>query len=146
MASTAYQVVFSQFANVAAVAAQNSIAQLLAPNLQTPLSQTLGIWVSLATAGDVIVASYDTALATLDGAGNPTVPPLANHSQTVVRHGTNAALLGTQLKRVSLPAGQSLNIIIPFEFAINLAHGLIVEAVTVNVAMICSFLWQDNFG
>ncbi|HZQ92914.1 MAG TPA: hypothetical protein VFA60_14060 [Terriglobales bacterium] len=135
--------IFGGFANVAAVAAQNSEAQLQNPTGSGKQAFLRELWVSLATAGDVVLTSFATQLGTDDGAG------VALHfgggaAKSHVRHTTNAGIQGTQFGRFSLPAGQAVNVLKDWDVALDPNSGLLVAAVTVNVAMIASFVWSEN--
>jgi len=141
----AYGASYSAASVVAAVAAANSQAQLYNTAIPPTITAVLSLWVSIGTAGDVTLGFYNTALTTDDGAGNANLAGL-DTSYTHARHATNAGLQGTMLKRVSLPAGQSVNIVQPFEFGLINNRGLIVQAVTVNIPIVVSWSFAEIQG
>jgi len=136
---------FTGVSNVAAVAAAVSESQLLPPSGAVMAASPIGVWVSLATAGDILVTSFATPLATSDGLGQ-SVYLGSPAGVSTIRHGTNATPQGTLIKRMSLPAAVGTQVLWPYELAVPHGQGLVIAAVTVNVAMIVSWNFVEVWG
>jgi hypothetical protein len=138
-------VVYDGFGAQAAVAAANGMVQLWLPLGSGVSLFVIDCMASLGTAGDIVVCSYNTALATLAMAGVSTaLGSPAGSGQ--VRTGSNAGILGTQMQRLSLPANQSMQVVRPWELVLPQNQGVLIAAVTVNVALTVTYRWTEFGG
>lgn len=144
-AAAIQQFLYDGFATSAAVAAQSSLVQLMNPTTSIVGLQILAAMVSIATAGDIILSFSPTPLTTQVMLGQSTVFGVGT-SQAQVRTSSAAAIPGTQIARLSLPANQSLNVILPWEYVCHKTNSLVVAAVTVNVALTVTFRWLEYIG
>jgi len=125
-------------AEQAAVAAQVGQIQLLNPSGSSADLILQALTPSIASTGNLTLRRYDTPLATPSSPLNMFLGGAAPVGQFYRQ--TNAVSLGIQLAliRFSTPT-----IILPFVFVIPPGAGLLVEAVTVNVAIQATFSWLE---
>lgn len=97
---------------------------------------------SISVAGDILISSLAASLGTDGGAGACArlgFPAANSH----IRSAQPAAVTGTALKRLTLPAGQSLSLLNPWEISIPPNQGVVIQTVAVNTALVVSFAWLE---